>query len=119
MRCLVFVKFLPGGSLPPGEFFARINARWSRLEDTRDVAGQGNPPHLQSPRSAICIADYDSIEQLAIDLAIMPGAGISNVEVVPISEEMELQCLPDNVNQGVPAQMAANGVEIPRIFDVS
>lgn len=102
MQCLVFVRFLPGGSLPPGEFFSRINARWSRLEDTKDaesdVAGQGEPPRLQSPRSAICIADYDSIEQLAIDLAIMPGAGISNVEVAPISEEMELQCLPGNAS---------------------
>jgi hypothetical protein len=93
MRCLVFVKFLPGGSLAPEEFFARINAQWSWLEDMRD----SNPgkaifetgAHTQYPRSAICITDYDSIEQLSIDLSIMPGAGISNIEVLPLSEEVE------------------------------
>jgi hypothetical protein len=90
---LVLVKFLPGGSLPPEEFFIRINAQWSWLEDTNDTerrnAGIEGEIHAQSPRTALCIAEYESIEQLAIDLSIMPGAGISSVEVVPISEEME------------------------------
>jgi hypothetical protein len=36
--------------------------------------------------SAICIADYESLEQLTMDLSIMPGAGIANIEIVPISE---------------------------------
>ena len=93
MRCLVFGKFLPGGSLAPEEFFARINAQWSWLEDMRDVdPGKAifeTGAHAQYPRSAICITDYDSIEQLSIDLSIMPGAGISNIEVLPLSEEVE------------------------------
>jgi len=90
MQCLVLVKFLPEGSLSPEEFFSRINARWSWLENTDDSElGKARvcETGVRSPRSAICIADYESIEQLAIDLATMPGAGISNVEVVPISEE--------------------------------
>jgi hypothetical protein len=90
----VYVKFLPGGSIPPEEFFARINAQWHWLEDAHNGesrnAGSGRNTFAQLPKSAICIADYDSIQQLAIDLAIMPGAGISNVEVIPVSEEMEL-----------------------------
>jgi len=102
MRCLVFVKFLPGGSLPPEEFFARINARWSHLVDTEDTgvanASLEKATSVNPPKSAVCIADYDSIEQLSIDLAIMPGAGISNVEVVPISEEVELQHLSADVS---------------------
>lgn len=93
MQCLVFVKFLEGCSVPPDSFLSRINAKWSWLEETNET----DPPatefegisRLQPPRSAICIADYESIEQLAIDLAIMPGAGISQVEVVPLSEETE------------------------------
>jgi hypothetical protein len=93
MRYLVFVKFLPGGSLAPEDFFARINAQWYSLENMRDrqlgKADSERMTHRQSPKSAICIADFESIEQLAIDLSIMPGAGISNIEVVPVSEEME------------------------------
>jgi hypothetical protein len=90
MHCLVLVKFLPEGSLSPEEFFTRINARWSWIESTNDTDLERtcfSRANDRSPKSAICIADYESIQQLALDLAIMPGAGISNVEVVPISEE--------------------------------
>ncbi len=90
MKCLVFVRFQKGGSLPPEEFFQRINAEWSCIEDGNSLQEKESPKrmvHIQGPRSGICIADYESIEQLTIDLAIMPGAGISNVEVMPISEE--------------------------------
>jgi len=90
----VYVKFLPGGSIAPEDFFARINAQWYWLEDAHNTgsrnASSGKTTLAQSPKSAICIADYDSIQQFAIDLAIMPGAGISNIEVVPISEVREL-----------------------------
>jgi hypothetical protein len=99
MRYLVFVKFLPGGSLPPDEFFTRINAQWSWLEGADDAeskkASFEKKTHV---RSAICIADRESIEQLAIDLAIMPGASISNVEVVPISEGTNYQHLVTDVS---------------------
>jgi hypothetical protein len=103
MRCLVFVKFFPGGSLPPEEFFTRINAQWSHLEDTQGMELDNTlekPDRERLPKSAICIADYDSIEQLAMDLAIMPGAGISNVEVVPISEETEIKQLSTDISPG-------------------
>ena len=93
MRCLVLVKFLPGGSIAPGEFFARINAQWGCLEERRDSESQQADfkkiAQAQSPRSAICIAEYESIEQLSLDLSIMPGAGIFNVEVLPVIEESE------------------------------
>jgi hypothetical protein len=82
MQCLVFVRFFPGGRLAPEEFFARINAKWYSIED--EYYGPGP----QSSKSAICIADYDSVEQLAVDLSIMPGAGISNVEVLSVAEEI-------------------------------
>jgi hypothetical protein len=79
--------------LPPDEFFARINAKWSRLEEKDPLeleeTHQKRVAHLKLPKSAICITDYESIEQLAIDLAIMPGAGISNVEVIPLAEAIK------------------------------
>ena len=93
MRCLVLVRFLPGGSLPPEEFFARLDAQWSWIEGTDDKASttKDNNDAFRSgqARAAVGIADYESVEQLAVDLAIMPGAGISNVEVVPIADEAE------------------------------
>lgn len=97
MQCLVMVRFLPGGSLPPEEFFRRINARWSWLEEMDESGSEGNASGSgdgKVARSALCIADFDSIEQLTIDLAIMPGAGISSVEVVPISEGAKPGCHP-------------------------
>ncbi len=98
MRYLVFVRFLPGGALAPDEFFAHINAHWRFLEDTEDreskTTGSERTPHLIPPRSAVCIVENKSIEELAIDLATMPGAGISNVEVRPISEDIHLDSLP-------------------------
>lgn len=81
------MKFLPEGSLPPEEFFARINARWSHLEDSENASPK-ETTRLHSPKSAICIADYESIDQLTMDLAVMPGAGISNIEIVPIPDEI-------------------------------
>ncbi len=92
MQCLVLVKFLEGGSLSPDEFFSRIGARWSWVDylppghDKSSNKASGGPPKA---REALCIAEYESVEQLTIDLAIMPGAGISSVEVVPITEQME------------------------------
>jgi hypothetical protein len=84
MLCLVFVKFLPGGSLAPEEFFARIKARWSWMEG-KAACGDNGKSTSAPTRSAVCIAEYDSLEQFAIDLAVMPGAGISNIEVAPVS----------------------------------
>ena len=80
MKCLVFVKFLPNGSLAPSEFFRRIDAEWFWLEEE---------PENDRPKAAVCVAEFDSIQQLGLDLAIMPGAGISNVEVVPVTENPE------------------------------
>jgi hypothetical protein len=94
MKCLVLVKFLPGGSLPPEEFFRRLNAQWHWLEgrDSNSIeAISEETDHIPSVRSAVCLADYESIEQLTIDLSIMPGAGISSVEVVSISQENDIE----------------------------
>jgi len=83
MLCLVYVKFLPGGSLAPEEVITRLGARWQWVEDADDVWSNG------AVRAGLCIAEYDSIEQLAIDLSVMPGAGIGNIEVVPVVEQPE------------------------------
>ena len=108
MRCLVFVKFLPGGSLAPEEFFARLNAQWWWLEDHNDSTER----HTPSSRSAICIADYESVEQLALDLSIMPGAGISNVEVVPILEKIGHQRRKKNENESLDISSNASGIKV-------
>jgi hypothetical protein len=94
MKCLVFVKFLPGGSLTPDQFFSHLNAGWGWYDGADDVvtvdenqynSGKQHPKVL----SAVCVADYDSIQQLAIDISIMPGAGIAGIEVMPVPEEAE------------------------------
>jgi hypothetical protein len=94
MQCIVTVRFLPGCSLPPSEFFARLNARWSWLE-TESPGIHGNITEKDSssihPRYAICIAEYDSIEQLSMDLAITPGAGVANIEITPLPGTAENQ----------------------------
>ncbi len=95
MMLAVYVEFLPGGSMPPDEFFARINARWYRVEEPSDAepgnAGVERPAQAQVPRSGICITDYDSVQQLAIDLAVKPDAGIANMEMFPAHEKAERQ----------------------------
>ncbi len=53
--------------------------------------GSRSTPHqslevFSQSRAAVGVADYDSVEQLSIDISIMPGASISNVEVIPIEE---------------------------------
>ena len=53
-----------------------------------------SPGNDHSGKEAFCLADYESIQQLALDLAIMPGAGIANIEVFPLTEQ----------NQGLPAR---------------
>ena len=95
MRCLVFVEFARGGSIPPTEFFMRMKAIWSYVKETESGEKETGSPSrntsTQSAKCGICIADYDSIEQLTTDLAIMPGAGISNVQVFPFSEETDIE----------------------------
>lgn len=95
MRCLVFVEFLPGGSIPPAEFFLRMKAIWSYVKNSENQKTEtGDPPGkttAQFAKSGICVADYDSIEQLTADLAIMPGAGISNVQIFPLSEHEDVE----------------------------
>ena len=111
MQCLVLVKFLEVGSLSPEEFFSRVGAQWNWVdygfhERSENVSNERSGNHVKA-REAICIADYDSVAQLSIDLSIMPGAGISNVEVLPISEEKG--CLPLDVIS--PGFAAANDIK--------
>ena len=90
MKCLVFVKFLPDGSMRPEEFFSRVKASWSSVEEfenNRLEVENTLAPKISRVKSGICVTDYDSVEQLSIDLAVMPGAGISNVEIIPVVEE--------------------------------
>ncbi|MFA5309781.1 MAG: hypothetical protein WC370_09915 [Dehalococcoidales bacterium] len=109
MWCLVLVRFLPGGSLSPVELFSRLNAKWSYVENkdcpAPESSGAAKGPSNQSPGYGICLADYASIEQLSLDLAIMPGAGISSVEVVPLAPGMESPSLEINLRHLAAAGM--------------
>jgi hypothetical protein len=94
MKCLVFVKFLPGGSLTPDQFFSHLNARWGWYDGVDDIVNMyGNQDNngrgYSKVLSAVCVTDYDSIQQLAIDISIMPGAGIAGIEVMPVPEDAE------------------------------
>lgn len=84
MLYLVHVTFLENGSLCPEEFFQRIDAVWSMMEPSAD--SEGLPGASARERAGCCIADYQSIEQLAQDLSIMPGAGIGTltIEALPV-----------------------------------
>lgn len=97
MQYLIFAKFLSGGSLAPEEFLVGINAQWSWLEggvieNWEKLIFEGTT-HPKSPKSVICIADYKSVKQLDNDLSKMPGAGIANIEVLLLSEEMDFNKL--------------------------
>ena len=77
--------------MQPEDFFSQVNAEWSLVEEFEDKRLQGENVQTQKTRkvkSGICIADYDSIEQLSIDLAGMPGAGISNIEIMTVTGEI-------------------------------
>jgi hypothetical protein len=95
MRCLCHAKFLSGGSIPPSEFFAHISTKWSCVENTPNVStNRSNPAVAQKhlpPKSIVFIVDCQSVKQLTSDLATLPGAGISNVEIFPVPEVLEYQ----------------------------
>jgi hypothetical protein len=88
MLYLVKVRFMPGGSMCPEEFFRRINAVWCMTESkdegahVRSVRGAGGG---EAEVNGFCIAEFDSIEQLAVDLSVMPGAGIANISIESLS----------------------------------
>jgi len=89
MKCLVFVKFLPDGLMHPEVFFSYVNAEWCWVEEDESIqlnrTDNNGEKVIKTVRSGICVTDFESIEQLSIDLAIMPGAGILNIEVVPLT----------------------------------
>ena len=92
MRCLCYAKFLSGGSIPLGEFFAHIGTKWTCIEDTskaNKTPNRGINHNSLLRQSIVFIADCKSIEQLTSELATMPGAGISNLEVFPVPEMVE------------------------------
>ena len=95
MRCLCYAKFLSSGAVPRGEFLAHIDTKWSCIENTPKAAIKAsNHSKNQSrllPLSIVFIADCKSVEELTSDLATMPGAGISNVEIFPVPEMVEYQ----------------------------
>jgi hypothetical protein len=95
MRCLCYAKFLSSGAIPPGEFFAHIATKWSCIEDspktTIKTSNHIMPRTHILPQSIVFIADCRSVEQLALDLATMPGAGLSNVEIFPVPEMLQYQ----------------------------
>jgi hypothetical protein len=48
-------------------------------------------PHHLLPHSIVFIADCKSVEQFTSNLATMPGAGISSLEIYPVPEMVEYQ----------------------------
>jgi len=89
MRCLVLVRFKSGGSLPPNEFFASINAQWHWVEtNTALVSGDVKISRLLPSRTAMCVSECESIKELTSEIAAMPGAGFINVEVIPINSNV-------------------------------
>jgi len=94
MRCLNYVKFLPGGAITPGEFFAHIGTKWSFIEDstikiTRDAKSERINRTYLLPHAIIFITECKSIKQLTSDFATMPGAGISGFEISHVQEVLE------------------------------
>ncbi|MFZ2038201.1 MAG: hypothetical protein WCC72_09440 [Dehalococcoidales bacterium] len=95
MRCLCYAKFLPGGAITPGEFFAHIGSKWSCIEDSSrkiqtDTVNEGIQNRLM-PHAIVFITECKSIKQLTADLATMPGAGISGLEIFTVKEVLEYQ----------------------------
>jgi hypothetical protein len=82
----MFVEFMAEGSLPADEFSNRLQAEWIFLENvevdhkTRVQA----ITRMRRPRSGICIAEYQSLEQLNGLLKSMPGAGIASIKTLAI-----------------------------------
>ena len=93
MRCLCYAKFLSGGSIPLGAFFAHIGTKWTCMEDTSTATSrnpnQGINHNSLLRKSIVFIADCKSVEQLTSELATLPGAGIANFEVFPVPEMVE------------------------------
>ena len=93
MRCLCYAKFLPNGSISPGEFFAHIGTEWSCIEDTTKTATNASNLGISRnnplPKTIVFIANCKSVKQLASDLATLPGAGISCLKIFPFPEVLE------------------------------
>lgn len=83
MLFLVHVNFLPGGSISPEEFFSRINAMWSFIDEPDEY-------YRNNPRSGICISDFNSIQRFNFDLSVMPGSGISEIMIEAVDEQIRL-----------------------------
>lgn len=95
MRCLCYAKFLSSGAVPPGEFFAHIDTKWSCIENIPKAAIKASNHDMTCnrllPQAIVFITDCKSVEQLTSDLAATPGAGISNLEIFPVPEMIEYQ----------------------------
>jgi len=93
MRWLCYAKFLPNNTKPPSEFFGHLGAIWSSIEDTPKTTIKTSNVSLThnylSPMTFVFITECQSLSQLTSYLATMPGAGISNVEIFPVSESTE------------------------------
>jgi hypothetical protein len=96
MRCLCYAECMDNGTIAPGEFFAHISTKWSCLGDSSKAEYKTSKyrtahNNRQLPHSIIFITDCLSVEQLTSDLAAMPGAGISSLEIFPVPEMVEYQ----------------------------
>ena len=93
MVCVIMVKFLSEVPISPNEFFAYMKPIWSSVENssrnTNINAGIISSKRT-NPKSVICIANCDSVEQLSREIAIMPGAGVESIEILPLLENQSV-----------------------------
>ncbi len=93
MVCVIRVKFLSEVSISPNEFFVCMKPVWSSFETPSETTNMNAgiiSRRRINPHTAICIANCDSVEQLSREIAIMPGAGVESIEIVPLSENHDV-----------------------------
>ncbi len=92
MVCVIRVKFLSEVSISPNEFFSYMKPVWSSIDNSFRTTGinAGIVSHKRiNPGFAVCIANCDSMEKLSKEIAIMPGAGVESIEILPLPENSD------------------------------
>lgn len=93
MVYVIRVKFLSKMSISPNEFFATLKPVWSATENSSGTGGSyagSISRRLTNPQSVVCMADCDSVEELSRQIAIMPGAGVESIEILPLFENQDV-----------------------------
>jgi hypothetical protein len=89
MKFLMIIEGVPGGVLmPPEQFLALCKAQWAWSRKGREAKRAevvyGLADHAGGLMGGCAVVNYESAEQLAEDLAIMPAAGLATVKMYPL-----------------------------------